>query len=248
MTVSLALEERVKVTVMYAVEDSAGGGVGLWLNVCGTVLSPSPYPVPPPPLLVVLDSVILAGLSSEIRETFHATLTSASCQWLGEKRVGNLLYRATYGGMDPASFHRYCDERGPTLVLVLAKGGWVFGGYAGVSSSWQSSRERNCGRLVPCPDAFVFSVVGPYGTMVKFDLTRPELGMVLCSSLYGPTFKGAFYMVSWYPECPRLSCRCTIGEDGGLFRDVLRKGADSFTGGLITPVEIEVFRVFVPAS
>ncbi|KAF9958203.1 hypothetical protein BGZ70_009291 [Mortierella alpina] len=47
-----------------------------------------------------------------------------------------LQYRATRDGFDAANFHMACDQRGPTLTVVRADNGAVFGGYN--SSSWSS--------------------------------------------------------------------------------------------------------------
>ncbi|KAF9355373.1 hypothetical protein BGX26_006653 [Mortierella sp. AD094] len=47
-----------------------------------------------------------------------------------------LQYRATRDGFDAANFHMACDQRGPTLTVVRADNGTIFGGYN--SSSWSS--------------------------------------------------------------------------------------------------------------
>ncbi|KAF9200088.1 hypothetical protein BGZ49_009707, partial [Haplosporangium sp. Z 27] len=47
-----------------------------------------------------------------------------------------LLYRATRDGFDAINFHKTCDQRGPTLTVVRADNGAIFGGYN--SSSWSS--------------------------------------------------------------------------------------------------------------
>ncbi|KAF9950095.1 hypothetical protein BGZ72_008172 [Mortierella alpina] len=47
-----------------------------------------------------------------------------------------LQFRATRDGFDATNFHMACDQRGPTLTVVRAENGAVFGGYN--SSSWSS--------------------------------------------------------------------------------------------------------------
>ncbi|KAG0233790.1 hypothetical protein B0O80DRAFT_527472 [Mortierella sp. GBAus27b] len=47
-----------------------------------------------------------------------------------------LQYRATRDGFDATNFHMACDQRGPTLTIVRADNGMIFGGYNG--SSWSS--------------------------------------------------------------------------------------------------------------
>ncbi|KAG0379020.1 hypothetical protein BGX24_002002 [Mortierella sp. AD032] len=59
-----------------------------------------------------------------------------------------LQYRASRDGFDAHNFHMSCDQRGPTLTVVRADNGTIFGGYN--SSSWSShpsgvySTSRNC--------------------------------------------------------------------------------------------------------
>ena len=45
-----------------------------------------------------------------------------------------LLYRASEHGYSAESFHEYCDDKGPTLIVIKSSGGWIFGGYT--TQSW----------------------------------------------------------------------------------------------------------------
>ncbi|KAF8930674.1 BTB/POZ domain-containing protein 19, partial [Haplosporangium gracile] len=62
-----------------------------------------------------------------------------------------LQYRASRDGFDAHNFHMACDQRGPTLTVVRADNGTIFGGYN--SSSWSShpsgvySTSRGPGQL-----------------------------------------------------------------------------------------------------
>lgn len=106
-------------------------------------------------------SVILAGVpvvrvDEETRAAFVAELTGV---WLGgRERLGALLYHGQHDGMTAAEFHRCCDGRGATLTLIRSKKGYVFGAYT--DSNWESPSIGKCTR---CDDAFLFSVVGPFG-------------------------------------------------------------------------------------
>ena len=51
----------------------------------------------------------------------------------------NLCYRATSYGWRSSTFHSYCDNRGPTVVIVRA-GGYIFGGYN--DNSWQCKSAK----------------------------------------------------------------------------------------------------------
>ena len=80
-------------------------------------------------------------------------------KWLGEKCQWNLCYRASRDGWRAQDFHRHCDNKGPTVVLVKANDS-IFGGYTG--QSWMS---------------------GMYGDTISFpDFFTKELRMGLLSS------------------------------------------------------------------
>ena len=49
-------------------------------------------------------------------------------KWLGEKCKWNLCYRASRDGWSAQDFHKHCDNKGSTVVLVKANN-CIFGGY-----------------------------------------------------------------------------------------------------------------------
>ena len=55
-------------------------------------------------------------------------------EWLGSDYKWRLLYRASEHGYTAESFHEYCDNKGPTLIVIKSSGGWIFGGYT--TQSW----------------------------------------------------------------------------------------------------------------
>ena len=63
-------------------------------------------------------------------EVYISSLTS----WLPSGVSFSLLYRASVDGATPTDFHRCCDNKGPTLV-VIKNGENVCGGYT--SKSWE---------------------------------------------------------------------------------------------------------------
>ena len=63
---------------------------------------------------------------------------SAVMSWLPPNATCSLLFRASTDGKKPADFHRCCDGKGPTLVVVKS-GKYIFGGYT--SKSWESGMQ-----------------------------------------------------------------------------------------------------------
>ena len=55
-------------------------------------------------------------------------------EWLGNDYKWKLLYRTSEHGYSAKSFHEYCDNKGPTLIVIKSSGGWIFGGYT--TQSW----------------------------------------------------------------------------------------------------------------
>ena len=70
---------------------------------------------------------------------------------LGYVKQFELLYRASDYNYSAQEFHKTCDNKGPTFVLVSSDGGNIFGGYT--SKSW-----TNNGHWIQDPEAFLFVI------------------------------------------------------------------------------------------
>ena len=55
-------------------------------------------------------------------------------EWLGNEYQWKLIYRASEHEYTAESFHKYCDNKGPTLIVIKSSEGWIFGGYT--TKSW----------------------------------------------------------------------------------------------------------------
>lgn len=73
-----------------------------------------------------------------IKNEYHC---EALQSWLPPGATFSPLYRSSTDGKRPADFHRYCDNKAPTIV-VIKSGEYIFGGYT--SKSWQSCKFFNC--------------------------------------------------------------------------------------------------------
>ena len=81
----------------------------------------------------------LTKLSKIIKNEDHGFTVMS---WFPPCASCTLLFRARIDGKTAADFHRCCDNKGPTLI-VIQSGGNIFGGYT--SKSWAS---RKC--LIKC--------------------------------------------------------------------------------------------------
>ncbi len=57
-------------------------------------------------------------------------------EWCGDYKW-KLLYSALEHEYTAESFHEYCDDKGPTLMIIKSSGGWIFGGYT--TQSWSGN-------------------------------------------------------------------------------------------------------------
>ena len=62
-------------------------------------------------------------------------------EWLGDDYKWKLLYRASEHDYTAKSFHEYCNDKGPTLIVIKSSGGWIFGGYT--TQSWSGHSIYN---------------------------------------------------------------------------------------------------------
>ena len=67
-------------------------------------------------------------------------------EWLGNDYKWKLIYRASEHGYTAESFHEYCDDKGPTLIVIKSSGGWIFGGYT--TQSWKASGRCICNDMI----------------------------------------------------------------------------------------------------
>ena len=75
------------------------------------------------------------------------------CNWINpnENIKTKLLYRVSRDGDGSDIFHKYCDNKGPTIIFAKINNGYRFGGYSGIS--WTCE-----GKCFYDKDAFLFSL------------------------------------------------------------------------------------------
>ena len=81
-----------------------------------------------------LEQAIFPLASSVIKSKDHRF---SIMSWLPEGAACSLLYQASADGKTAKDFHRCCDNKGPTLV-VIKSGEFICGGYS--SKSWSSRK------------------------------------------------------------------------------------------------------------
>ena len=80
----------------------------------------------------------------------------AICNWIKQKINNNQIkfekiFTLSINGSSYEDFHKYCDNKGPTIMFAKINNGYRFGGFSG--TSW--TKEDN---WVKDKDAFLFSL------------------------------------------------------------------------------------------
>jgi len=76
-------------------------------------------------------------------------------------------------------FHKFCDNKGPTLTLIKTTGNAIFGGFTPLNWHQEYKSEYDNKKMT-----FVFSL----NLMEKFELKTSSRDAIFCGDHYGPTF------------------------------------------------------------
>lgn len=116
-----------------------------------------------------------------------------------ENQLWKLIYKGSRDGFLSTDFHRYCDQKGPTLTIISTKdGAYLFGGYTSVPWSTSIGYKYD-------PTAFLFILKTPTTNIAKkYSVIEHIIQIdhaVLHRKDYGPCFgKGDLYISS---DCSR---------------------------------------------
>eukprot|EP01111_Echinosteliopsis_oligospora_P010682 TRINITY_DN3383_c0_g2_i3.p1 TRINITY_DN3383_c0_g2~~TRINITY_DN3383_c0_g2_i3.p1 ORF type:complete len:348 (+),score=85.76 TRINITY_DN3383_c0_g2_i3:45-1088(+) len=96
-------------------------------------------------------------------------------------KIGEKIYSGQEHGFLGTDFHRRCDNKGQTIVLILSTTNHIFGGY--VSSSWDSS-----GTYKNANDTYIYTITNPNNIPpTKYPIVQPGTS-IICNPSYGPAF------------------------------------------------------------
>ena len=129
---------------------------------------------------------IKSNLEIETINNFNSKIIKNNIQynktlknWINPKIKinSNLLYRMSENGIEYSTFHKLCDNKGPTIVLTELKDGNILGFYN--SLNWESSTNLNWKSDL---DMFVFSLTQNEKSMKN---NENNYG-ILCNINFGP--------------------------------------------------------------
>ncbi|XP_073253699.1 uncharacterized protein [Porites lutea] len=124
------------------------------------------------------DSVILANDASKISQLNTWLLPHLQSQ---DRSYWKLCFRASNHGWRSKTFHRNCDNKGPTITIVRV-GSYIFGGYNDNSWQWSVGYQYST-------NTFLYSLknYGGYGYF-KMDITQDYHEATYSYYSYFPTF------------------------------------------------------------
>jgi len=193
----------------------------------GTIISPAKKTVSKDETVVYTAGLLLDGEFSDI---IH--------EWLPDKEF-TLIYQADRAdrpgsdGFRAADFHRECDNRGATLVVITTTEEYVFGGFN--PDSWSSSNAWNHS----LPTAFVFSLRNQHGKSKKKYPYNGGNYAVHNGASNGPYFGNTAFYVS---DNPRTSRSSQVAASVGSYTTNGETNPFSNVADFI-PRNIEVYRV-----
>eukprot|EP00128_Syssomonas_multiformis_P008994 Colp12_sorted_trinity150504_noHs@31622 len=158
-------------------------------------------------------------------------------EWLPNKKL-ELIFRASRDGFAASDFHRCCDNRGPTLVVVQCTKGWVFGGFAG--APWNSPYSGGYIQSVE-NTSFLFTLKNPHSLQpARYNCAYASRELYGHAS-YGPTF-GSGHDLHISDSSNATTSSYTSFPNG--YSDTTGQGQNTFTGShQFTVKEYEVFAV-----
>ena len=111
---------------------------------------------------------VLIDLFTNSNTMASKLITPELCAVLPKIRSGKLIYRISKDGASSESFHKNCDNKGPTLIIIKTADGHVFGGFNPLS--WINENMYN-----ETEEAFLFSVTdGNYRQPIKCPIRKSK--------------------------------------------------------------------------
>jgi len=105
-------------------------------------------------------------------------------KWLKEKIKtevisSELIFRMSKDGDKSEDFHKFCDNQGPTLVIIQTTSNKIFGGFTPLN--WKSTEEKPIDKNY---QTFIFSL----DLNKKYDQVKINSQAIKCSKEFGPNF------------------------------------------------------------
>lgn len=180
----------------------------------------------------------LDDIDSELITSENVNLLAS---WIGRKDYLDLdspyefrlLFRGSQDGLSPINFHRICDNRQSTLVVIKIRGtGEIIGGYNPIR--WKPFK----GSWGNTEDSFIFSLRGPYNSSRSPILSRLMKGQNTYALNYKPNLGPSFGIADLKIDGNNFRDECKCYCLKGCYEKSIR-----MTTGFFSIEDYEVFQV-----
>ena len=96
-----------------------------------------------------------------------------------------LIFKMSINGNSAYDFHKYCDNVGPTLILIKTTKDKIFGGFTPLN--WEEETEKGV-KFDYSDETFIFSL----NLMKKYDMIDKNKEAIKCWNKMGPVFSNDF--------------------------------------------------------
>jgi len=165
-------------------------------------------------------------------------------RWINKPfKKWTLLYQWTKDGKSNKIFHEKCDNKGPTVTVVHANGGYIFGGFADLP--WSSPLKRQKREWKESKDSFLFSITDnekkrqPYQCLSFQNYHKA----MLHSQDDGPTFGCHNGFMIRHDLCLNLNQSTIESELGGTYRTPEGYESTKFLAGF--PMSLKIEEVYI---
>ena len=157
-------------------------------------------------------------------------------KWIKEKVNKNLIkyeliYKMTVNGSTARNFHKYCDNKGPTLTIIETNINEIFGGFTPLSWSKENDGKDKSKKT------FLFSL----NLMKKYDMFNRSKRAILYDEYCGPIFGESYDL---YLRKNLLEGRINASKDSNFFEfqklELLQEKGEKSS---FETQEIEIFKV-----
>ena len=93
-------------------------------------------------------------------------------------------------GTSSDDFHKFCDNKGPTLTFIKTTKNQIFGGFSPLSWNNEGGYKKDLNNQI-----FIFSL----NLKKKFNMIRKDGNGIYCSKDYGPNFGSADFRLNKKP-------------------------------------------------
>ena len=130
------------------------------------------------------DDIISEKFKNSSKILNNLNSNTSIIKWIKEKTNKNinnidLIFTMTKNGSSSKDFHKFCDNKGPTLIIIKAKNDRIFGGFTPLN--WEIKNGDNI--YDESNQTFLFSL----NLMKKFDMINTKK-VAIRNASYGPSF------------------------------------------------------------